>query len=133
MVSPRVKRSVPLALAALSVLAAPPAASARIESIPSTPTVKSVKPLSLRVGERLTIHGTGFLKGRNRNTVVFKREGKRAVFAKAVTASTTRLVVRVPSKLAPFLVRRGGSARPTRFRLRVLARRLSKSYTTPRR
>jgi hypothetical protein len=133
MVSPRVKRSVPLALAALSVLAAPSAASARIESIPSTPTVKSVKPLSLRVGERLTIHGTGFLKGRNRNTVVFKREGKRAVFARAVTASTTRLVVRVPSKLAPFLVRRGGSARPTRFRLRVLARRLSKSYTTPRR
>ena len=38
------------------------------------PTVSSVAPLKLKIGERLTILGKGFLAGKNRDTVVFKRD-----------------------------------------------------------
>ena len=101
----------------------------------TTPKVTSVTPLKLKIGDRLTIKGKGFLPGKNRNTVVFKASGARAVFAKAQSATTTKLVVKVPAKLAPFLKVTGGQPAPTRFQLRVLARKLSPSYTpaAPRR
>jgi hypothetical protein len=104
-------------------------ATASAAGAPAAPKVTKVTPLKLRVGERLTIRGSGFLKGKNRNTVVFKRDGARAIFAKAESATTTVLVVRVPAKLGSFLALRAGRPVATRFRLRVLARRLSKSYT----
>jgi hypothetical protein len=50
-----------------------------------------------------TIKGKGFLPGKNRNTVVFKAAGGRAVFAKAESATTTKLVVTLAAKLAAFL------------------------------
>jgi hypothetical protein len=89
------------------------------------PKVTSVAPLKLKIGERLTIRGKGFLAGKNRNTVLFKATGARAVFVKAESATSTVLVVKVPTKLAPFLKAASG----TRFQLRVLARRLSPAYT----
>lgn len=95
----------------------------------TTPKVTSVTPLKLKIGDRLTIKGKGFLPGKNRNTVVFKASGARAVFAKAQSATKTKLVVKVPAKLAPFLKVTGGQPAPTRFELRVLARKLSPSYT----
>jgi hypothetical protein len=91
----------------------------------STPTITRVTPLKLGVGDKLTIYGKNFLPGRNRNYVVFQRARARAVFAKADTATRTRITIVVPAKLVPFLARRGGSAVTTRFNLRVLARRLS--------
>lgn len=95
----------------------------------TTPKVTSVAPLTLKIGDRLTIKGKGFLPGKNRNTVVFKASGARAVFAKAESATATALVVKVPAKLASFLRVSAGRAAPTRFQLRVLARKLSPSYT----
>jgi len=95
----------------------------------TTPKVTSVAPLNLKIGERLTIKGSGFVPGKNRNTVVFKATGQRAVFAKAVSATKTRLVVKVPAKLASFLKAKAGQPVATRFQLRVLARKLSKAYT----
>src|SRR4051794_37693096 len=95
----------------------------------TTPKVTSVTPLKLKIGERLTIKGKGFLRGKNRNTVVFKAGGARAVFAKAESATATKLVIKVPAKLAPFLTSSAGKPVPTRFRLRVLARKLSPNYT----
>src|SRR5690349_21620679 len=47
------------------------------------PTVERVKPMRLRIGERLTIVGTNFIPGRRKNTVVFLRYGAPAVFLKA--------------------------------------------------
>jgi hypothetical protein len=95
----------------------------------TTPKVTSVAPLKLKIGDRLTIRGKGFLRGKNRNTVVFKASGARAVFVKAQSASTTKLVVKVPAKLAAFLKVTAGQPTATRFQLRVLARKLSPSYT----
>jgi hypothetical protein len=92
--------------------------------------VTSVAPLKLKIGERLTIKGSGFLPGKSRNTVVFKATGGRAVFAKALSATKTKLVVTVPPKLAPFLKVNAGQAQATRFQLRVLAKKLSRSYTS---
>jgi len=93
------------------------------------PTVTSVAPLKLKIGDRMTIRGKGFLAGKNRNTVIFKATGARAVFVKAETATKTKLVVKVPVKLASFLKVTAGRPTPTRFQLRVLARKLSPSYT----
>jgi hypothetical protein len=114
-----------LLLAVCALLAVVPATAGAA----TTPKVTSVAPLNLKVGERLTITGSGFVPGKNRNTVVFKAKGQRAVFAKAVSATKTRLVVKVPTKLAPFLKVRAGQPAATRFQLRVLAKKLSKAYT----
>jgi hypothetical protein len=122
------RRPALLIVALAAVLAVPASASAATSSAP--PTIRTVKPLELNVGETITLTGTGFIAGANKNTVVFKRDGKRAVFVKAKTATATRLVVDVPVKLAPFLGTRAGTQVATRFRLRVLSRRFGARYTT---
>ena len=95
----------------------------------TAPKVTSVAPLKLKIGERLTIRGRGFLPGKNRNTVVFKATGAPAVFAKAQSGTATKLVVTVPAKMLSFLKVKSGQSVATRFQVRVLARRLSKAYT----
>src|SRR6478736_3915248 len=110
-----------LLLLVCALLAVVPAAA----NAATPPKVTSVAPLKLKIGERLTIRGKGFLAGKNRNTVLFKATGARAVFVKAESATSTVLVVKVPTKLAPFL----RAATGTRFQLRVLARKLSPAYT----
>ena len=110
-----------LLLLVCALLAVVPAAA----NAATPPKVTSVAPLKLKIGERLTIRGKGFLAGKNRNTVLFKATAARAVFVKAESATSTVLVVKVPAKLAPFLKAASG----TRFQLRVLARRLSPAYT----
>jgi hypothetical protein len=117
-----VSRIIPIVCALLVAVPATAAAA-------TTPKVTSVAPLHLKIGERLTLRGKGFLPGKNRNTVVFKATGGRAVFAKAESATTTKLVVKVPAKLAAFLKLTAGRPTATRFQLRVLARKLSPSYT----
>jgi hypothetical protein len=115
-----------LALAgALSLL--PASASAARTSVP---TVTSVAPLNLAIGDTLTIRGRNFRSGRNRNTVVFKRDGQRAVFVTAQEATATRIRLVIPAKLSQYLSRRsGGTARPTRFRLRILSARFGRAFT----
>src|SRR3954447_25068363 len=80
----------------------------------TAPKVTSVAPLKLKIGDRLTIKGKGFLPGKNRNTVVFKATGTPAVFAKAESATTSKLVVRVPAKLLSFLKVKSGKSVATR-------------------
>ena len=110
-------------------------ATAAASVTPDTPlpTIKRVTPLRLRIGERLTIVGRHFIPGRRRNTVVFLRDGASAVFLKAQRATRTRLTVLLTSKLGRHLIgKNNGEKGPTRFRLRVLARRFGPSFT-PRR
>jgi hypothetical protein len=94
------------------------------------PTIKRVKPMRLRIGERLTIVGTNFIPGRRRDTVVFLRVGAPAVFLKAQRATRTRLTVLLTSKLGRYLIdKNNGEKGSTRFRLRVLARRFARRFT----
>jgi hypothetical protein len=95
----------------------------------SGPTITRVSPLKLGVGDVLTIRGTNFVAGKNRNYVIFQRPRARAVFVKADNATRTKITLVVPAKLVPFLSRKGGAAVYTRFNLRVLGRRLSPIYT----
>src|SRR6266487_2939901 len=91
----------------------------------SAPKIVSVRPLKLGVGDTLTIRGTNFRPGKNRNWVIFQRPRARAVFVPADSATRTQIRLVIPSKLVPFLSRKGGAAVYTRFNLRVLGRRLS--------
>jgi hypothetical protein len=94
------------------------------------PVIKSVKPLRLTIGDTLTIAGRNFLPGKGRNTVVFFRDGAPAVFLRAGTATRTRMKVQLTSKLGRYLTaRNNGDRAPTRFRLRVLARRFGARFT----
>lgn len=115
------------AVACLLLIALTASAPARTATFPS---IKSVTPKTLGIGDTMTISGRGFRKGSNRNTVVFKRDGARAVFVKAPRASTTRISVVVPAKLLPFMVQRRGAPQRTRFRVRVLASRFGKAFTS---
>ena len=114
-------------LIALVALCAP--ASAALAAKAKYPTVKSVTPLKLRIGEPMTVSGANFLRGQNKNVVVFKRDGKRAVFAKASSATRTKLVVTIPEKLLSQLDKRDGVRVAARFRVRVLAKRFGRRYT----
>ena len=97
------------------------------------PAITSVKPLRLTIGDTLTIVGRNFLPGKGRNTVVFFRDGAPAVFLRAGTATKTRMKVTLTSKLGRYLTaRNNGDRAPTRFRLRVLARRFGASFTPHR-
>lgn len=136
---------VSLALAALLLLvpanaavtgAAPRALHASVASTATTstlPTITRVRPLKLAIGGKLTITGTHFVPGKLRNTVVFMRPGAPAVFLRADRATRTRLTVTVTAKLTRFLVTRNtGAKAPTRFYLRILARRFGESFTPKR-
>src|SRR5436309_2100637 len=118
-----------LLCAAACLLVVPATAGAATKPVPP-PSIKSIRPLALRVGEKLTITGKNFLPGKRRTTVVFKRDKAKAVFVKAGTATSTKLVVTVPSKLAGLLLVRNGAQVPTHFRVRILARRFGLRFTS---
>jgi IPT/TIG domain-containing protein len=122
-------RSLLLLSAALLALLAPVATADAATARTTYPSISKIDPLNLAIGETMTITGRGFVKGKNRNTVVFKRDGQRAIFAKAASATSTKLKVVVPDKVLPFLSKKSGVDVPTKFRLRILARRFGKRYT----
>lgn len=97
----------------------------------SPPTITRVKPLKVEIGKKLTITGKNFRRGKKKNTLVFKRDGKRAVFVKVTsTATSKKIVVTVPSKLMTYLTGSDGRLAPRRFRLRVLSSRFGRRYTS---
>ena len=95
-----------------------------------TPTIRKVRPAKVAIGQTLTIRGSGFRQGKATNTVVFSRRGTTSLFVRADLASTTLLRVVLPDKLTPFLIPRSGKPVSTRFRVRVLAKRLSPKTTS---
>lgn len=117
-----------LILAATATCAPVAAADAATKRAPY-PTVSKVDPLNAGIGERLRITGKNFVPGANKNTVVFKRDGKKAVFVKAYTATKTTLWVVIPDKFLSALGKRGDVAIATKFRVRVLSKRFGKGYT----
>ena len=122
-------RTLALALLAFAV-AIPAAANAATARTSSVPTVSNVAPLNIAIGDQLTITGRNFRAGKGKNTVVFKRDGQRAVFVSAEQATETQIKLTIPAKLSQYLSRqKGGTARPTRFRLRVLSARFGRAFT----
>ncbi|CAA9463910.1 MAG: hypothetical protein AVDCRST_MAG38-481 [uncultured Solirubrobacteraceae bacterium] len=93
------------------------------------PTVSSVSPSKAVVGDRLTIRGRNFRAGKGRNTVVFKRDGGRALFVKADLSTRKMIRVTVPARLEALLPVRDGARQYAQFRIRVLSARLGRSFT----
>jgi hypothetical protein len=113
----------------VTALAAAIAPSAQAAKKRKAPVVTKVTPMDVAVGEKLTIRGRNFIRGRKKNTVVFKRDGARAVFAKADLATKRMMSITIPASLQEFFVVNQGAAVPTRFRLRVLSKTLGKKFT----
>jgi hypothetical protein len=123
-------------VAALGALMVPASAGAAVTADASAtkrvrlPVVTRVAPMHVQIGQKLTIRGRNFRRGRNRNTVVFKRTGGKAVFVKAGLSTRKLLRLTVPAKLRAEFVTRGTTLLPTRFRIRVLARKFGKRFTS---
>src|SRR3954453_21902794 len=120
---PLLRRAV--AAAALGALFVPAVADAKAK----TPVITKVTPKTAAVGTRLTIQGKNFNRGKAKNSVLFKRDKGKALFVKADVSTTKKLMVVVPKTLEKYMRQKGGIPLPTRFRVRVLAAKLSKRYT----
>lgn len=124
-----------LALLAIPVffLAAIPAlAKSHMAKRAAAPVVKKVSPMRLSIGHTLTIRGSGFVKGKHKDTVVFMGAGKRVVWVKADRASTRTIKVKLPAKLSVLLADKTGNLKATRLQIRVIARRSGRAFTARR-
>ena len=114
--------------AALAALLAP-AGVAEAKKTPKKPVVTSIKPMQANIGDTITVYGRNFLKGKAQNTVVFKREGARAIFVKSDVATLRQIRVVLPARMAEYLAVKDGKPTFTRFQVRVLSKRFGKIYT----
>ncbi len=117
------------ALLALVVGLLLPTTDAQAARGSKAPVVTSISPKKLTVGEKLTIRGRHFRTGKSRNTVVFKRDGGRAVFVKADLSTGKVMRVTIPARLANALSVRNGTPEFTRLRIRIFAGRFGKTFT----
>jgi hypothetical protein len=85
------------------------------------PVIKSISPMKLKVGEKLTIKGKYFLPGKSKTRVFFLRKGGGTAFARAQKATKTKLTVTVPAQLDKVL-----DGKPARIRIRVLTKKFGK-------
>ncbi|HEX6025384.1 MAG TPA: IPT/TIG domain-containing protein [Solirubrobacter sp.] len=112
--------------AALGALVVPASAGAAVKK----PVIKKVTPKTVSVGETLTIHGKYFRAGKGKNTVLFKRDKGKALFVKAGLSTKKKITVVIPKTLEKFMADKDGAPTATRFRLRVLTRKLSRTFTS---
>jgi hypothetical protein len=105
-------------LSALLVFSAT-ASAAKKQSV--APEVSSISPLALKVGEKLTIKGKNFIPGKNKTRVFFVRRSGGIAFARAESATRTKLVVTLPAQLDKVL-----AGKAARVQVRVLAKRFGK-------
>jgi hypothetical protein len=114
--------------AALGALLVPATAGAATKK--KLPVITKVAPKSVAVGDNLTIYGKNFRKGKAKNRVLFKGAGRKTIFVKAGLSTSKKLTLAVPKSLEKYMTVRDGKPVATRFRIRVLSTRLSKSYTS---
>jgi hypothetical protein len=123
----RVQTITSVALSAAAVLAIPAGTAAA--KAPKYPVVTKVTPMKVGVGDLMTISGRGFRAGKNKNTVVFRRAGQRAVFVKAENATTTKLTLHVPLKLQAYMPVENNQPVPSVFAIRVISKRFGQKFT----
>src|SRR3954466_3025629 len=100
-------------ISALLVLSASAIAATKTPA----PTVSSVSPMKVKVGETLTVKGKNFIPGKGKTRVLFVRKGGGAAFARALSATKTKVTVTVPAQLEKVL-----AGKSVRIQLRVLAK-----------
>jgi hypothetical protein len=124
----RVRTITTVAVSAAAVLAVPAGTAAA--KAPKYPVITKVTPMKVGVGDLLTIKGKGFRAGKNKNTVVFKRFGQRAIFVKAEAATTTAITLHVPLKLQAYMKLENNQPVPSVFAIRIIARRFGQKFTS---
>ncbi len=123
----RLLRSLSFVLVAAGVLAPTAAHAASKKTV--FPTVSSISPRKITIGQKLTVKGAHFRAGKGKSSVVFYRKGEPVVFVKADTATSTTLVVTIPGKVADLLVKRDDDLVATQLRLRVVGARMGATWT----
>src|SRR3954451_21099948 len=118
-----------LALASSLMAGAPAWAKSSKAHKTSSPTIKSIHPLTANIGQKLTIRGSGFVRGKKKNTVVFMGAGKRVVWVKADSASTKTITVKLPDTLAAILTNSAGSLVATKLQVRVISKKSARAFT----
>jgi hypothetical protein len=113
-------------VAALGALFVPAVADAKTK----TPVITKITPKVASVGTKITITGKNFRRGKAKNSVLFRRDKGKALFVKADVSTTKKLTVIVPKTLEKYMLVQGDTPIPTRFKLRVLAAKLTKAYTS---
>jgi hypothetical protein len=112
---------------ALLIAALAPASAAAASK---APVVKSITPLKVSVGQKLTLKGNNFLPGKGNTRVFFVRVGGEGVASAAADKATKKkVVVTVPLVLNATLAGKSG-----RFKVRVLTERFgswSKARKSP--
>ncbi|HEY6760804.1 MAG TPA: IPT/TIG domain-containing protein [Baekduia sp.] len=127
----RILRSLPFVLA-VALLAAPAAANAATKKKKTKavyPTVSSISPRKIAIGQKLTIKGAHFRAGKGKSSVAFYKSGKPVIFIKADSATSTKLVITIPAKLATLLAQSDGAAKPTMLRMRVIGTKMGRAWT----
>jgi hypothetical protein len=112
-------RRVVLCLGALS--SALLASIAPASAATTAPVIKSISPMKLNVGEKLTVKGKGFLAGKGKTRVFFVRAGGGAAYARSDSGSTTKLLVTLPAQLDKVL-----KGKTARIQIRVLGKKFGK-------
>jgi hypothetical protein len=93
------------------------------------PTVSSISPRKVQIGQKLTIRGAHFKPGKGKSSVAFYVSGKAVVFAQADTATSTKLVITVPEKVGNLLKERNGLPVQTLLRIRVVGAKMGRVWT----
>src|SRR3954468_7459538 len=125
----RVRTITTLAVSATAVLALPAGTAVAKKKAPTYPVISKVTPMKVGVGDLLTIKGKGFRPGKNKNTVVFKRYGQRAIFVKAETATATIITLHVPLKLQAYMKVTNNAPVPSVFAIRIISKRFGQKFT----
>jgi hypothetical protein len=93
------------------------------------PTVSSISPRKITIGQKLTVKGAHFRPGKGKSSLAFYKAGKPVVFVAADSATTTKLVVTIPDKVANLLSSSSGKQVRTLLRLRVVGAKMGRTWT----
>jgi hypothetical protein len=93
------------------------------------PTISSISPRKITIGQKLTIRGKNFKPGKGKSSVAFYTKGKAIIFVKVDTATKTKLTLTLPTKLGNLLAVKNGKPERTLLRMRVVASKMGRVWT----
>ncbi|HYI99021.1 MAG TPA: hypothetical protein VEX36_04990 [Thermoleophilaceae bacterium] len=89
--------------------------------------MKSVSPLNVSVGEKMTVEGFYFTPGYAENMVVLVAKDGRVSYVRSEHSTKTTITLTVPTKVQRLLKKDANGDRvPTKFRVKVIAKRPSR-------
>lgn len=106
------------------------ASAAKKRKAAKLPTVTSVTPMKVGVGDIMIIKGKNFSTAAKSTVLFRKASGGRFVFATTIASTATRLTLKVPAKVVEELDVKDGLQQQTRFQLRIVSGRATGAFTS---